>query len=216
MLIRHFMTRQVVTLPAEMSCLEAWGKFQDHGLRRTPVERDSQVIGMITDRDLMRILPWTVGDLEEEGARARQEMPLSRVCKRKLIAVTSTDHLETAARLMLEHKIGGLPVLDSKRLVGIITESDLFKIFLRLKLDTTAVRLSLHWPREPETMLDPSPLAMTCGVEIREFMRHPGPTEGTLVDLRVIGEGIDPFLARLLGAGFLLLDREEPGETVRP
>jgi len=210
MLIRHFMTRQVITLPAELSCAEAWERFGESGLRRAPVERDSRVIGMVTDRDLARVLPWTIGDLEREERRRRQELEVGRLCRRALVSVGPDAHLEAAAASMLENKIGGLPVIESGRLVGIITESDLFKAFLRLKPDLDAVRLSLHWPHDRGAVLDPGPLAVSCGVELVEFLRHPGTSGGVLVDLRVSGRGVDLLLARLLSAGFLLLDREEP------
>jgi acetoin utilization protein AcuB len=211
MLIRHFMTRRVITLPAEISCSRAWRVFRAEKLRRAPIERGSRVVGMITDRDLARILPWSIGELERGAAETKEEIPLERLCGKRLISISPGEHLEVAARKMLENRIGGLPVIDEERLVGIITESDLFKIFLRLKQGTRAVRLSLHESRELAGIVDPARLALAAGVEIREHISHPSPSGGTLVDLRVVGKGINGFLDRLLSAGYLLIDRQDPG-----
>lgn len=209
MLIRHFMTRQVFTLESEMLCTEAWGRFQEKGLRRAPVVLESKVVGMITDRDLMRVLPWTIGDHDRRGVDERLTTTVGGIARRALISVDSGDHLETAARRMLENRIGGLPVIDGGQLVGIITESDLFRVFVRLKQTTGGTRLTWHWPEAEVELPDPARVALATGVEIREHFRHPSPFGGVLVGLRVAGGHIDDFQERLQSEGFLLIDRED-------
>lgn len=203
------MTSEVRTLPIEMKCVEAWKTFSEEGLRRAPVERNGGVIGMVTDRDLMRVLPWTMHSLERDDAQRKLETTLGQVVRRDLISVEPGDHLETAAKLMLDNKVGGLPVMQAGRLQGIITESDLFRVFVKLKQRTGAVRLTLHWSAGMQDMPDPARLALATGVVIREHFRYESPAGGELVGLRLSSGDVDEFVARLLSSGFLLIDRED-------
>ena len=209
MLIRHFMSRDVTTFPAEMLCTEAWKRFQDESLRRVPVLRGKRVVGMVTDRDLMRVLPWRIGELEHVAGSDSLSMVLGQILPHELVSVSPDAHLETAAHAMLSHKIGGLPVIDGGELVGIITESDLFRVFVKLKDSLGGVRLTLHWSGPEEDAPDPARLALASGIAIREYFQHPSPEGGNFFALRVDGAGVDQFQERLTGAGFLLIDRED-------
>ncbi|MEZ5975687.1 MAG: CBS domain-containing protein [Planctomycetota bacterium] len=126
-----------------------------------------------------------------------------------VLAVEPNDHLETAAQLMLRNKIGGLPVMQGDQLLGIITESDLFRVFVQMKHDARAVRLTLHAPAGME-LPDPGRLALATGVQVYEHFTHPSPSGGDLVALRVSPGHVDPFVQRLRDAGFLLIDRKDP------
>jgi acetoin utilization protein AcuB len=215
MLVRYFMTREVTTLPSTLSCVEAWRLFEQRGLRRAPVERDGQVVGMVTDRDLMRVLPWTVEGHSLDDSAERLRMSVGELPKRKLISVAPGDHLEVAARLMLEKKIGGLPVMQDGHLAGIITESDLFRIFVDMKERIGGERLTLQWPGGSSRMPDPTRLALACRVEIREHLTYVSPGGGELLSLRVRGGSTDDFVARLISSGFQLIDRELPSNVTR-
>lgn len=219
MLIRHFMTRDVTTVSVALTCGEAWDLFQAQGLRRAPLVEGAEVVGMVTDRDLLRVLPLTLGALGEgeTGADARAT-PLTALRRRALLWVRPSDHLERAAGLMLEHRVGGLPVLEAGALRGIVTESDLFRVFVALKERSHCSRLTLHWPGSEGEPPDPARLALATGVEIREHLRYDSPGEGLLLGLRVRGSGAEDFLERMLASGFLLIDREDypPAPAARP
>jgi acetoin utilization protein AcuB len=210
-LIRHCMSPNVTVIPAGLTCLEAWRTFNKESLRRAPVvDSKGGVIGMITDRDLMRVLPWTVADLESEESSRDPTRPVGDVARRELMHVGPDDHLEDAAQLLLEHRIGGLPVLENGRLVGIITESDIFRVFVGSRLSADTTRLTLRWQEKGDLPIDPSRVALACSVQLREFWRHEGPDGQTTIDLRVAGSGVDMFQERLVAAGLLLLDRRSP------
>jgi acetoin utilization protein AcuB len=209
MLVRHFMSRTVLVLRAEITCSEAWSEFQERGLRRAPVMEKGHILGMLTDRDLMRVLPWSLRQIESASAERSPDRPVRDILASKLICVAPGDHLETAATLMMDHKIGGLPVIDNGKLVGIITESDLFRTFVNLKLHTEGSRLTLHWPKGHGSRPDAARIALAAGVQMREYIEHPSPGEGLLLDLRIAGNDVDGFVERILGAGYLLLDRKD-------
>ncbi|MFT7485475.1 MAG: CBS domain-containing protein [Candidatus Paceibacteria bacterium] len=210
MLVRHFMSRSVTMLEADMTCADAWTQFCEEGLRRAPVVHDKQVIGMVTDRDLLRILPWNLRQLDSDRDDRDLERPLRSILARDLVSVAPNDHLETAAELMLKHKIGGLPVLDGDQVAGIITESDLFRTFVQLKAGAKGTRLTMHWPADGGPPLDPTRVALATGVQLHEYFAFPSPGEGLAIGLRVVGDGLEAFLDRLLAGGYLLLDREDP------
>jgi acetoin utilization protein AcuB len=111
---------------------------------------------------------------------------------------------------MLKHKIGGLPVLQDGHLAGIITESDLFRVFVDMKERTGGERLTLQWPGGASRMPDPARLALASRIEIREHFTYVSPGGGELLSLRVRGQGVDDFVARLVSSGFQLIDRELP------
>jgi CBS domain-containing protein len=99
-------------------------------LRHLPVARDGRLVGVISNRDLLED---TVAALEQAVPRGRlrklQDRPLEHLVNGDLIAVGPDCTLARAAELMLDYKVGFLPVVDgtSGRLVGIITESDLLR-----------------------------------------------------------------------------------------
>jgi acetoin utilization protein AcuB len=209
-LIRHFMSREVTVLSAETTCLEAWRFFRAHSLRRAPIVDDGRVIGMITDRDLLRVLPWTIGDLERPSPDRDPARPVRDVASRELVHVGPDDHLEVAADTLLRHRIGCLPVIENGELVGVITESDIFRVFARQSSEASSTRLTLQGQSTDEVLQDPIRLALACGVEILEYRSHESRDGLALVDLRVRGRGLDRLQERLAGAGFLLLDRQDP------
>ncbi len=99
-------------------------------LRHLPVARDGRLIGVISNRDLLED---TVAALEQAVTPARlsklRRRPIEHLVNGELIAVGPDCTLSRAAELMLDYKVGFLPVVDgeSGRLVGIITESDLLR-----------------------------------------------------------------------------------------
>lgn len=119
MLVGKRMTKDPVTAKPDDLMIQARLKMQKGGFRRIPVVSDGQqVVGIVTDRD-MRV---------HAGYLDRTEV--GKAMSKEPIAVTPATTVETAAQLLLKHKIGGLPVLENNRLVGIITTSDIIDAFL--------------------------------------------------------------------------------------
>ncbi|MGA8058903.1 MAG: CBS domain-containing protein [Candidatus Binataceae bacterium] len=101
--------------------LAAAKKLMDAGrFRRLPVVESEKLIGIITERDLRQ--HWGYLDATKVNAAMTPD-PLT---------VTPRDTAENAARLMLQHKIGGLPVIDNSELVGILSTSDLIRALLNV------------------------------------------------------------------------------------
>ena len=108
------MTRKPVTVAPDAS-LAAARKKMGGKFRRVPVVENGKMVGIVTDRDLR----------EHKGMLDKTKV--NAVMTKKVVTVTSATPIERAARLLLRRKIGGLPVVDDGKLVGIITTSDLLK-----------------------------------------------------------------------------------------
>ena len=118
MLVANRMTQNPVTTSPEELLIQARLKMQKGGFRRLPVVSDGQLVGIISDRDMRQ----HAGYLDRTEVKAAMSQ--------KPITVTPATTVEAAAQLLLKQKIGGLPVADKGRLVGMITTSDVLQAFL--------------------------------------------------------------------------------------
>tara|TARA_R110002096_G_scaffold200747_2_gene384960 strand:- start:4297 stop:4767 length:471 start_codon:yes stop_codon:yes gene_type:complete len=127
------MTPFLITLERYASLAEAYEKMTVNQIRRIPVVERGQLVGIITLGDILRFKPAEVGRYLSfnELSGKLDSIVVDLVMARDPIVVNQSDELGYAAELMLENKIGGLPVLDaSRRLVGLITESDVFRVLV--------------------------------------------------------------------------------------
>lgn len=134
MLVSERMTRTPVTVTPETPVTDALRLMNQRKVRRFPVvDSDGRLVGIVSDKDLLNATPsvattlavWEIPDL-------LSKIRVEHVMTRNVITVAADTPLETAARVMADSKIGGLPVMDGDKLVGIITETDLFKSLLEL------------------------------------------------------------------------------------
>jgi acetoin utilization protein AcuB len=135
MLISEYMTPHPITVDENMSIMEAADLMKKRRIRRFPVLRGSELVGIVTDRDLRSAAPSQVvsfdayeRQLMPELYKLLAELKVKDIMSRNMITVGPRQTIVKAAQLMLEHRISGLPVLGTQgRLLGIITEGDIFK-----------------------------------------------------------------------------------------
>lgn len=133
MLVRKRMSSPVITVKPETPIMEALDLMRNRNIRRMPVVRDGKMLGIVSATDLLNAAPSDVTSLSVwELNYLIGKIKVSDVMSRKVITVGPDTPIEEAAHLMVTNKIGGLPVVDGDHLVGLITETDLFKIFLEL------------------------------------------------------------------------------------
>jgi CBS domain-containing protein len=124
MLVRNRMSGPAVTVRQDADFQKALALMQEKKLRRLPVvDDDGQLVGIIVERDLL------VAAMRYLQSRVE----VGDLMTRNVVTVGPDADLNEVARTMLERKIGGLPVVEHGRLVGIITESDIFKRFVELQ-----------------------------------------------------------------------------------
>jgi acetoin utilization protein AcuB len=141
LLVRDWMTRDLVTLPPEASVAEALTLCRERRIRHIPILEEGRLVGIVSDRDLRDASP-ALGD--QERASALQEIRVGDVMTQEVITTVPEDSIENAAQEMYEHKIQSLPVVAEgpivdevsavveEELLGIVTSSDVMRALIML------------------------------------------------------------------------------------
>ena len=142
MIVRELMTGAVITAPPWMPILEARNLMVKERIRHLPVRAPGgELLGMITDRDIRLNLPSQATSLSVwEINHLLAKLTVDEVMTQAVITVGPDRPACEAARLMVEHRIGALPVEDGGCLVGIVTETDLLRAFIRMDAPVGAWR----------------------------------------------------------------------------
>jgi acetoin utilization protein AcuB len=149
MLVRERMSTKPVTISADVSIIEALRVMRQSQVRRLPVlDKEGNMVGIVSEKDLLYASPSPATSLSiYEMHDMLSRLRVSELMTTDLITVTPDIPLEEAARIMADNKIGGLPVMEDGKLVGIITETDIFKVFLELLgARERGLRLTMEMP----------------------------------------------------------------------
>ncbi len=133
MLVGERMSHPVITIPPDMPIVDVLNLMKREHIRRTPVIKNGKLVGIVSDKDLLNASPSPATSLSVwEMNYLLSKITIKDVMTRQVLTVTEDMPIEQAARIMVDNKIGGLPVLRGDQVVGIITETDLFKVFMEL------------------------------------------------------------------------------------
>jgi acetoin utilization protein AcuB len=145
MFVRNWMSAPALVVPPVAPVAAALSFMENRRIRRLAVVEDGRLVGIVTRGDL-------VGVLGHGGKVAlNPELTVGDVMTPKPIVVQREDTIETAAHVMLKAKVAGLPVMDGERLVGMITESDLFRAMCNLMgVGEPGARVVLAVPEEED------------------------------------------------------------------
>jgi len=132
MKVHDIMTISCITAPATMPVLEARQLMLEKRIRHLLVTDGPKLLGIVTDRDIRLNLPSPATSLSVwEINYLLARMTLGTVMTKNVVTVESAREATEAAQVMLDHKIGALPVVERGHLVGIITETDLLRAFVK-------------------------------------------------------------------------------------
>jgi CBS domain-containing protein len=147
MFVRDWMTAPAVVGSVSMDASEALALMEERKFRRLPVVEDRRLVGIVTRGDLLSALgPYPT-------MWKRLALKLSDVMKTNPVAVSPEDTLESVARLMLDRKIGGIPVVEDGVPVGMMTESDVFRALCEtLGFGGQSARLSFTAPADGDIL----------------------------------------------------------------
>ncbi len=133
MLVRDAMTPNPITVTAETSLPEIDALMREKKIRRVPVLDNGRLVGIISDHDVMATMPSPATTLSRWELTTLLDKLQARDFMTHPVYVTSPEcPLEEIARVLLEKKFGALPVMDGNQLVGIVTESDIFRTFVNM------------------------------------------------------------------------------------
>jgi acetoin utilization protein AcuB len=132
--------------------MDAYELMQKENIRRLPVvDKVGMLVGMVSERDILQASPSKATSLSVwELNYLMTKVTIDEIMTRDVISIRVDTPIEEAALLMADHKIGGLPVMRDGKMVGIVTETDLFKVFLEVMGAREAgIRLDVLVPNIP-------------------------------------------------------------------
>ena len=197
MLIVERMTPNPVTITGNMKAKQALIEMEELQLRHFPVVDDSeQLVGIVAEKDLLRA----------DGNALVQEIMTAEV-----VTVTEYTTLEEAARIMADQRISSLPVMRNGKVVGIITETDLFLIFLELLgAREKGIRLTMLIPEEKGMLASVTNEIASMGGNILALSTFMGedPTN-RMVTAKVADAPTDKLVAIMEALGMEIVDVRE-------
>lgn len=148
MLVGERMTHPVITVGADVPVMDALEMLRREHIRRAPVVENGKLVGIVSENDLRNASPGQATTLSVwEINYLVSKITVRKVMTRDVVTTIEDTPIEEAARIMADHKVGGLPVLRDGKVVGIITETDIFKVMLEmLGARQKAVRVSVIVP----------------------------------------------------------------------
>jgi acetoin utilization protein AcuB len=186
------MTRRPVVTSPDATLRQVCNLMTKNGVRHLPVLKEGDLVGIITDRDILSVTSHATGMV------ADLDRPVGDYMTTSVITVSPETYLEDAVQLIRKHHIAALPVMSGSRLVGIITEGDVLAALLELaSRHTRRVRLELTIPRSPEHFQRLCQIATDHGARLHRAERHPR-TQDKRID--VVLEVSSPVVERLLDA----------------
>jgi acetoin utilization protein AcuB len=133
MLVKERMSRPVIALPPDMPVYDARNLFRQEQIRRAPVVKKGKLIGIVSRQDLVDASPTKATSLSRwEINYLLSKLTVSEIMTETVTTIDEDTPIEQAARIMADEKIGGLPVMRDGKVAGMITETDLFKVFLEM------------------------------------------------------------------------------------
>ncbi len=152
MLVGERMTHPVITVRSDISIMDAYDLMKKEKIRRLPVvDKKGHLVGIVSDRDILHASPSRATSLSMwELNYLMSKVTVDEIMTKDVISVDVDTPLEEAAMIMADSKIGGLPVMREGKLAGIVTETDLFKVFLELfGARDPGIRVTVLVPNEP-------------------------------------------------------------------
>jgi acetoin utilization protein AcuB len=210
MFIRERMTRNPVLCFPDLPVNEAFDLMKREHIRRIPVvDEDGMLVGIVSEADLLRVSPSPATTLSVyEIPYLLSKLKVRDVMTKEVFTVTEDTPIENAARLMVDKRIGGLPVVNAEyAVVGIITETDIFKIFLELLgARKPGVRITMYAKDERGVLARIASAVAEVGGNIAASVELPG-TDSTNYEIliKVTGaskdalvKAIEPVVVRIV------------------
>ena len=209
MLVKERMSRPVITIHPDLPMQDALNLMRKEKIRRLPVvNKQGRLIGIVSENDLLHASPSDATSLSIwELNYLLHKTTVAQIMTTNVISISEDTPIEEAARIMSDNKIGGLTVVRDDKVVGIITETDLFKIFLEmLGARESGIRLAALVPDEAGELSQLTTAIFNAGGNILALGTFMGESsENREVTIKVSGinahqleNAINPFIDRIL------------------
>jgi len=197
MRVAEIMNKDPITISPKTPVGQALKLMQQHQIRHLPVIENDVMVGWISARTLREVLL----------ASMLEVITVGDVMVQAPISVTAETSVEEAARLVHEHRIGGLPVLEGDKLVGVLTVHDLLSAFIiMLGLLRSSSRLDLLIDSKPKTLEKVSRLIQESGGKIINIALGPTQEDKRCYFFRLEKCDLDPIISTLKDQGYQVVD----------
>ena len=209
MLVKDRMSYPVITIHPKLPMQDALSLMLKEQIRRLPiVDKHGRLIGIVSENDLLHASPSNATSLNIwELNYLLSKTTVAEIMTSNVISINEDTPIEEAARIMADNKIGGLTVVRDDKVVGIITETDLFKIFLELLgAREPGIRLAAMVPNEAGELAQLTTAIFNAGGNILALGTFLGESsENREVTIKVSGinaqelkKAVDPFIDRIV------------------
>jgi acetoin utilization protein AcuB len=197
MLVGQIMSTKIVTISPGRQVGQALKLMQKHQIRHLPVMERDRMVGWITSRDLREVLL----------ASMLEEIKVGDVMVQAPLSVSPDTDVEEAARLIHEHKIGGMPVVEGDRLMGVLTMHDLISAFIAmLGLLKSSSRLDLLLENRPDALDAATGHIKDAGGKVINVALGPAKGDKRPYYFRLEKADLDPIVNTLKQQGYAVLD----------
>ena len=173
MLIRNFMTKNVVTIDADESMPKAIQLLKQHKINMMPVTQKGKLVGVITDRDLKKASPSEATDLDTHELKyLLNKIKIKDIMTKKVITIPSDFTIEEAAEILMNEDISGAPVVNDRGdMEGIITSTDLYKALISLSgLGRKGIQFAFQIEDRPGSIKELTDVIRAAGGRIASIM----------------------------------------------
>ncbi|ASJ55023.1 acetoin utilization protein AcuB [Brevibacillus formosus] len=211
MRIEEIMRKNIVTIQPSTTIGEALLLLRANRIRHLPVIENNSLVGIVSDRDLRDALPSRLLTHDDDDTVLHK--PVADIMNQQVITTHPLDFIEDAALQLYEHKIGSLPIVEGNRLVGLITESDLFSSLIELfGVNKPSSHIEVEVDDRVGMLAEVSQVFRDAQVNVTSVVVFPGkkPAKKNLV-FRI--QTIDPRIVTqlLLEKGFSVIGPTEGG-----
>jgi acetoin utilization protein AcuB len=201
MLVYERMSRHPVTVTPDTPVDATLRRMREEKVRRFPVvDKDGKLAGIVSEKDLLYAAPSPATSLSiYELHYLYSRLTVAQVMTRDVITVGENEPLEEAARIMVDNKIGGLPVMRDDKLVGIITETDVYKTFMEMMgARDQGVRLTLLCPDQRGELAALTGAVADLGGNIISLGTFWGEdASNAIITMKVAGVGQDEIVEKI-------------------
>lgn len=190
MFVNERMSRPVICVSPDEPINEVLAMFRNEHIRRAPVMKEGSLVGIVSERDLLNASPSSATTLSVwELHYLISKVKVKNVMTKKVITVDQDTPIEEAARIMADKKIGGMPVVSAGKVVGMITETDLFKVFLELMgARQKGIRVTATIPERPGELAKVTKAIASNGGDFVALGMFSGPdTDSRILTFKVQG-----------------------------
>jgi acetoin utilization protein AcuB len=211
MIVSMWMTRDLVTIQPDTPIITAAALMARKKIRRLPVvephDGNPHPVGIITATDILHAYPPDVNPFAVASSETREDhVAVAQIMSRALQTITPETPIEDAARLMRNAKIGTLLVVQKMKLIGLITESDVFRAFVSiLEFTQGDVRITFEIGQEEDTFRLIAPIALRLGVRVVSLMSFQQ-GDWKLCVIRIAGTAVEKMVEELWSSGHRVLN----------